>query len=174
MSSPIRSCRSFGACLTAAAAFLFTAMPTAQADEVIVFAPGLLTTTTTTAGVVVVSATGPFLSTTSSTSSSGGHHHHRHCQAEEYLRHNQAAVRQALALGAGQGVDDLATLFAVPPDQRASFARTLRQHRATLLPLIDLERLDTDQARRFVESIDHLLAHVVVHASAPGGGTPFG
>lgn len=63
-----------------------------------------------------------------------------------YLRHNQVALLAAAALGAGTVIDDLAELVGVAPDQRAAFARKLRQRRDLLNSVFE-PTLDTEYPR---------------------------
>ncbi len=60
---------------------------------------------------------------------SSAHLHH-------YLKENRADVSEAVALGQGPAVDDLAAMFAVAPEHRADFARMLKSRRAHIAPLL--------------------------------------
>jgi hypothetical protein len=124
---------------------------------VVVFFPGLLTTTTVGVAITIASSPGWMTLSTSTTSTDITDSSARH--AEAYMRLNNAALRQGLALGGGEAIDDLAHIFRVPSEHRARFAKELRAHRSELLPLLELEKLDTDRAARFMETVgDTILA----------------
>ena len=52
-----------------------------------------------------------------------------------YIDCNSTAVVQALAMGSGDSVGDLAALYGVQPEAHAAFGEVLRRERPALLPL---------------------------------------
>lgn len=52
-----------------------------------------------------------------------------------YFRQNEPGVREALALGAGAELDDLAMLLGVPDSDRGAFGRFMRANRDAILEL---------------------------------------
>ena len=77
-------------------------------------------------------------------------------QVDNYLANNPAEVRQALALGSGAAVTDLAHMFGISSDNRDAFGTLLRTHRAALTPMAT----GTRDAKGF---IDHLKRHILLH-----------
>lgn len=101
--------------------------------------PELITSTTSTTSAVAV---GVIMLTVVSIQRSSA--------IETYLRDHEIATREALALGAGPAVGDLAALFDVPQTRVPEFGRLLRQHRAHLVRLAFRER-DPAALTRFLE-----------------------
>lgn len=53
-----------------------------------------------------------------------------------YLREHQPAVQQALAMGGGEVIDDLADMFDLPAAHRARFGLVMRRAQSALIPMI--------------------------------------
>ncbi len=70
-----------------------------------------------------------------------------------YLQENRALATEAVALGGGEGVDDIATLFQVSRSNRAAFAAILVSRREQLLPLIAGEQISPTQALEFARIV---------------------
>ena len=70
-----------------------------------------------------------------------------------YLRRNRASAAVACASGSGHVVDDLARSLGLGRDQRASLGRIMRDHRASLLPILTADRISPDDAGRFVRTL---------------------
>ena len=104
------------------------------------------TSTTTTSGVLIT--VGPILTTTLVASSGG-----KSAQMEQYMRHNATALQQDLNMGGGQTVKDLAQIFMVEPAQEQAFGHILRQHRASLVDLTQVDTLTQDRAGLFISTI---------------------
>lgn len=104
------------------------------------------TSTTTTSGVLIT--VGPILTTTLVSSSGGSS-----AQMEQYMRHNATALQQDLNVGGGQTVKDLAQIFMVEPAQEQAFGQMLRQHRASLVDLTQVDNLNQDRAGLFISTI---------------------
>lgn len=104
------------------------------------------TSTTTTSGVLIT--VGPILTTTLVASSGGSS-----AQMEQYMRHNATALQQDLNVGGGQTIKDLAQIFMVEPAQEQAFGHILRQHRASLVDLTQVDTLNQDRAGLFISTI---------------------
>jgi len=71
----------------------------------------------------------------------------------QYLDHNEPAIRAAMAVGAGEVVDDLGLWFGVPERDLHRFGRLLRRHRANLQRIAYDER----DADRFIQAVEEAL-----------------
>ena len=69
---------------------------------------------------------------------------------ERYLRDNAVAVQSGFSLGAGDALNDIATILKVPKASRAEFGKVLRSHRKELLELASRDTLTRQRAARFV------------------------
>ena len=69
-------------------------------------------------------------------------------QLTEYMKHNRVALLDALHVGGGEALDDLATLMLVDPNpaDRRIFERVVRDHRRRLVDVL-LRQDDVDRAQ---------------------------
>lgn len=104
---------------------------------------GVLSTTSTITTSTAVCVGGIFLTMVAVTPS-------KRSSLQEFLRQNHHALSQDIALGDGPTSRDLAALFSVPPDQRATFARALRAQRAQLAPALARGTFHDQDTDRFI------------------------
>lgn len=128
---------------------LFAASASAQdgGRTVIIFTPGLSSTTTT--GVVLT----VWDATTSSTSSTSDTLFGSCVHATLYFQQNATALEQAVALGAGESLEDLAQLAHIAPEDQAAFNQLLNARRGELLPLLS----DPDFSEQHTRQISALI-----------------
>ena len=74
-------------------------------------------------------------------------------QLETYLRENTLEVNEALAMGEGEIVDDLASELGLTRAEHVALGRVLRSERSTLAALANPERLTPERATEFVRHI---------------------
>jgi hypothetical protein len=72
---------------------------------------------------------------------------------EEYLRQNELEVREALALGQGELVDDLCAGLGLAGRECASLGRVLREERGILRGLAEPSALTPERAARFARHL---------------------
>ena len=85
-------------------------------------------------------------------------------QLRLYMTTQRVQLLADLSLGAGQSLDDLATMGQVPHARRAEFCLALRRQRATLASSLSAgEHIHTQQARRFASSVDEVLSGLTIH-----------
>ncbi|RDV37436.1 DUF3015 domain-containing protein [Bradymonadaceae bacterium TMQ3] len=74
-------------------------------------------------------------------------------EMESYIEENNVALQHDLHMGGGETTAELATIFNVPAEQHAGFARVLSEKRDALLPLTDVDALSAERAGTFVRVI---------------------
>lgn len=85
-------------------------------------------------------------------------------QLRLYMTTQRVQLLADLSLGAGQSLDDLATMGQVPHARHAEFCLALRQQRAALSRSLSAgEHIHTQQARRFASSVDEVLSELIIH-----------
>ena len=70
---------------------------------------------------------------------------------QQYVQRNEQAVLAGASLGAGEAVEDLAELFAVPTAKRARFGAALRARRAQVWALAPVARSEARALDALVE-----------------------
>lgn len=84
---------------------------------------------------------------------------------QDYLRNNTRAVHHALAVGGGPTVGELAHIFGVKAEHKASFAQLLRQERQTLSMTLSSAQ---PNAKKFISHIKgKMRAHAQLRLSIP-------
>lgn len=73
------------------------------------------------------------------------------------LEHDRAAVAEAVALGAGGALDDLAMIFGVPQRDRARLGRALRANKGALLALLAQPAGGMAEVDAFMQIVDAAL-----------------
>lgn len=77
-----------------------------------------------------------------------------------YLDANQREVIEAVSVGWGEGVDDLAELYDLPRDHAGAFGVQLRAHRAELLELVNDVGVSAEQSQSFDTIVRGVLAEM--------------
>lgn len=143
-----------------------------------------LFTTSTGLTTTTVAALAPFLTT--STSANGGgsksappprrppqkkqqryrtvppkaslHQQQRNQQVMLLIRAEANGLQQAIAAGGGESSNELASHFAIPAEQQRDFMLMLRDHRATILPLLDDNKATPERTLQFTQTVEGLMA----------------
>ncbi len=131
---------------------LFAMTPSAFAEEqttVIIFTPALFTTTTT--GVVALMVMDPTMTSTSSTT------HDLLFGSREstttYMAENCTSLEQAITLGDGEALDDLAQMARIAPEDVPAFKAVIQNERAPIIELLSSQNFGEAQAVAIVDII---------------------
>lgn len=72
---------------------------------------------------------------------------------QRYMNNNTAALGQDISLGAGDTLDDLATIYDLPEADRRAFFERVHAQRHTLMPLVNQPKISREHARQFVFAV---------------------
>jgi hypothetical protein len=72
---------------------------------------------------------------------------------QRYMNNNAAALGQDISLGAGDTLDDLATIYDLPEADRPAFFERIHTQRHTLMPLVNKTNISREHARQFVFAV---------------------
>lgn len=106
-----------------------------------------LATTTTTLGAVTLVGGGIALTIVLATNSGDS------SSKKEFIRQNAVALQQDLTVGGGDSVRDLAAAFQVEQGDYDKFARMVHDRRDDLVPLTQVDKLDSTRADEFFRTI---------------------
>lgn len=141
--------------LTAALMFIAPLTATAQEDD---GGPEVFGKQLDVSSSFITSTGGSSSTTTSSVS--GFSDEFSELERQELLRdrleHDRAAVAEAVALGAGDALGDLAMIFGVPQAQKALLGRALRARRGALLALLAGAPGGMEEAAEFMRIVGPL------------------
>ena len=177
MTTPTRS-RTLTALLAGALIFGLVAPAAAQdqsSDEGVVgqVVNNALSSTTLGGLLAITTTVGPFITTSQVVNNATGggqdtnqkpgqsnpeRRRQRSNQVQLIIRGGGPALQQAVAVGGGEALDDMALMFAVPPRDHAAFAQLVREHRAQLLPLLDAEKVSAERTQAFMLTIERAMA----------------
>lgn len=72
--------------------------------------------------------------------------------ARKYMENNTVALQHDVTVGAGQSLQDLAIIYALPERERPAFFARVRARRAQLMPLLRGQHIHLDAAVAFTEA----------------------
>lgn len=72
---------------------------------------------------------------------------------QHYMDNNAAALSLDISVGAGGSLDDLATMYGLPPEEHARFCARAHSERELLLELLSHEQITHEDARAFVFAV---------------------
>lgn len=111
-----------------------SAMAQSDADDAAA-GNALSSTTTTVLGVTTLAVGLPFLitSTTGNAAAKSTPKRRRRRRVRRRVSQNTQAFQQSLAMGGGEILKDIATIYEVPTQNVATFSKSMRTHRAEIL-----------------------------------------
>lgn len=71
----------------------------------------------------------------------------------KYMENNTVALQHDITVGAGQSLEDLAIIYALPERERPAFFARVRTRRAQLMPLLRGQHIKLDAAIEFTEAV---------------------
>lgn len=114
-------------------------LPTsAMAQEEEAAGSALSSTTTTVLGVTTLAVGLPFMitSTTGSAAAAPAPKRRRRRRVRQRVSQNPQAFQQSLAMGGGEILKDIATIYNVPTQEMSTFSKAMRSHRAEILKIV--------------------------------------
>lgn len=72
---------------------------------------------------------------------------------KHYMDNNAAALSLDISVGAGGSLDDLATMYGLPPEEHALFCERAHAERDVLIELLSHEQITHEDARAFVLAV---------------------